>query len=181
MFVLRLSRISYMKKHKCSIKSSIECSICGKLFNKNWYLQRHIKQMHTSNKNQNTEKQTQKSPKEKKLEKSVCKTLNLKQLDKVNENDLEALTELSLLQSYFVDDNDTLLPGMISNNLIDLSEYDGNVVTSTPRYMEQVYYISLHSFLSPSLCKEERVGGGGGGEPRFQTGHVNWGEFFLKF
>ena len=163
-----------MKKHKCSIKSSIECSICGKLFNKNWYLQRHIKQMHTSNKNQNIEKQTQKSPKEKKLD--VCKTLNLKQLDKVNENDLEALTELSLLQSYFVDDNDTLLPDMISNNLIDLSEYDGNVVTSsTPRYMKQVYYISLHSFLSPSLCKEEEGG------PRFQTGHVNWGEFFLKF
>ena len=144
-----------MKKHKCSIKSSTECSTCGKLFNKNWHLQRHIKQMHTSKKNQNTEKQTQKSPKEKKWEKSVCKTLNLEQLDKVNENDLEALTELSLLQSYFVDDNDTLLPSMISNNLIDLSEYDGNVVTSTPRYMKQVCYISLHSFLSPSLCKGE--------------------------
>ena len=174
MFVLRLSRISYMKKHKCSIKSSIECSICGKLFNKNWYLQRHIKQMHTSNKNQNTEKQTQKSPKEKKLD--VCKTLNLKQLDKVNENDLEALTELSLLQSYFVDDNDTLLPDMISNNLIDLSEYDGNVVTSsTPRYMKQVYYISLHSFLSPSLCKEEERGGG---DQDFKQDMLIGGNFF---
>ena len=99
--------------------------------------------MHTSKKNQNTEKQTQKNLKEKKLKKSVCNTLNLEQLDKVNENDLEALTELSLLQSYFVDDNNTLIPSMISNNLIDLPEYDGNVAISTPRYMKQVWYISL--------------------------------------
>ena len=127
--------------------------------------------MHTSKKNQNTEKQTQKNLKEKKLKKSVYKTLNLEQLDKVNQNGLEALTELSLLQSYFVDDNDTLLPSMISNNLIDLSEYDGNVVILTP--MKQVCYISLHSFLPPFVK--------GGGGPLFQTGHVNGGKFFLKF
>ena len=56
---------------------------------------------------------------------------------------------MSLLQSYFVDDNGTLVPSMISNNLIDLSEYDGNVVILTPIYMKQVCYISLHSFVPP--------------------------------
>ena len=84
------SHISYMKKHKCSIESSTECSICGKLFNKNWHLQRHIKQIEISKKNQNTEKRTKKNLNKRKLKKSVCKTLNLEQLDKVNENDLEA-------------------------------------------------------------------------------------------
>ena len=83
------------------------------------------------------------------MKKSVCKTLNLEQLDKVDVHDLEALTELSLLQSYFVDDNDTLVPSMIGNNLIDLPEYDGNVVISTPRYMKKVCYINLHSCLLP--------------------------------
>ena len=87
------------------------------------------------------------------MKKSVCNTLNLEQLDKVNENDLEALTELSLLQSYFVDDNDTLVPNMISNNLIDLPEYDGNAVISTPRYMKQVCYISFPSPPPLLICK----------------------------
>ena len=149
-----------------------ETGICGKLFNKNWHLQRHIKQMHTSKKNQNTEKKNQKNLKEKKLKRSVCQTLNLEQLGKVNVNDLEALTELSLLQSYFVDHNDTLVPSVISNNLIDLPEYDGNLVISTPRYMKKVCYISLHIFLLPFPPALFVKG---------ENKDFNGGKFFLKF
>ena len=173
------SRKSYMKKHKRSIKPSTECSIYGKLFNKNWHLQRHINQMHTSKKNQNTEKQTQKNLKVKKLIKIVCKTLNLEQLDKVNENDLEALTELWLLQSYFADDNGTLVPSMISNNLIDLPEYHGNLVISTARYMKQVCYISLHSFsLSPPPLFVKGAGGGAGQNRDFKRDMLMEEDFF---
>ena len=82
------------------------------------------------------------------------------------------MQDLSLLQSYFVDDNDTLVPSMIGNNLIDLPEYDGNVVISTPRYMKKVCYINLHSCLPPPsplpLCKGENQ-------------DFNGGNFFLKF